>query len=549
MYTTKKAKTLFSKTVALVLSIAMIAALLCAMPLGASAEQANQDVMDARKGVVQIQVVFVDPMDLTAIPLHVGTGFLINDSTVVTCDHVATGFIDEFYSLWAQSTNAQTGANRTAEEIKNNLEIRISVYRDVYVRARVRKSSGEMDFAILTLDEKLQNRTPLQLRSSGTLKQTESVFALGFPGDIIDITSMNAYTVDDVFITGGSVSRVGNLDYNVLHEDPYFGVVGIKEFKNLDVVAHTATIRGGNSGGPLVDNQGCVVGINSHGDDTRNLAVSSDQLIEVLDALGITYTLAGSNSNPVPSEPEETDPVETDPVETEPKETKPVSDDKDEKDDKDSSSKKDEEEEEEGFFDNTTNIILVAVAGVVLVLVIVIVAVVAGGKKKAEPAPAPAPAAPPVPPTPNMPPMGGFQPVAPGFQPQQRPMTPPAPKAEAAGETTVLNQGAGETTVLSKKISGGKLVRKSNGEVVEINSEHFVIGRERKNVNYCISNNTSISRSHAKILVKNGATYIVDMGTANGTFVNGVKAEPRHEIQLNNGDKIMLADEELEYKA
>lgn len=548
MNTTKKARTLFSKTMALVLSLAMIAALLCVMPFGAAAEQANQDVMDARNGVVQIQVVFVDPLDLTAIPLHVGTGFLINDSTIVTCDHVATGFIDEFYNLWAQSTNAQTGGNRTAEDIKNNLEIRISVYRDVYVRARVRKSSGEMDFAILTLDEKLQNRTPLQLRSSATLKQTESVFALGFPGDIIDITSMNAYTVDDVFITGGSVSRVGNLDYNVLHEDPYFGVVGIKEFKNLDVVAHTATIRGGNSGGPLVDNQGCVVGINSHGDDTRNLAVSSDQLIEVLDALGIAYSLAGANPDPDPTESEATEPQETEVKETEPVETKPAKVDEDDKNDKDDADEKDEEEKE-GFFENTTNIILVAVAAIVLVLVIVIVAVVAGGKKKEEPAPAPvAPAAPPAP-NPNMPPMGGFQPVVPGFQPQQRPMTPPAPKAEAAGETTVLNQGAGETTVLSKKVSGGKLIRKSNGEVVEINSEHFVIGRERKNVNYCIANNTSISRSHAKILVKNGATYIVDMGTANGTFVNGVKAEPRHEIQLNNGDKVTLADEELEYRA
>lgn len=548
MNTTKKARTLFSKTMALVLSIAMIAALLCVMPFGAAAAQANQDVMDAKKGVVQIQVWFVDPLDLTAVYLKSGTGFLINDSTVVTCDHVATGFIDEFYNYWAQMTNEQTGGSRTAEDIKNNLEIRISVYRDVYVRARVRKTSGEMDFAILTLDEKLENRTPLKLRSSSTLVQTEDVYALGFPGDIMDITSVNSYTYDDVFVTDGRVSKVGNMDYAVAHEDPAFGVVGYKYFNNLDVVAHTATIRGGNSGGPLVDEEGYVVGINSHGDETRNLAVSSDQVIEVLDALGISYTAASANSDPDPTEPEATEPKETEVKETEPVETKPVEDDKDDKSGKDDAGEKDEEEKE-GFFENTTNIILVAVAAVVLVLVIVIVVVVAGGKKKEEPAPAPV--APPVPPVPdpNIPPMGGFQPVVPGFQPSQRPMTPPATKAEAAGETTVLNQGAGETTVLSKKVSGGKLVRKSNGEVVDINSEHFVIGRERKNVNYCISNNTSISRSHAKILVKNGATYIVDMGTANGTFVNGVKAEPRHEIQLNNGDKIMLADEELEYRA
>ena len=130
---------------------------------------------------------------------------------------------------------------------------------------------------------------------------------------------------------------------------------------------------------------------------------------------------------------------------------------------------------------------------------------------------------------------------------------PPAPQAptapiSGAGETTVLNQGAGETTVLSKNVNGGTLTRKRNGEVIKISAEQFVIGRERKSVNYCISDNSSISRTHVKLEVRNGVTYLTDMGAANGTFVNGVKAMPRQEIALKNGDKITLADEDLEYK-
>ena len=117
-----------------------------------------------------------------------------------------------------------------------------------------------------------------------------------------------------------------------------------------------------------------------------------------------------------------------------------------------------------------------------------------------------------------------------------------------AGETTVLNQDAGETTVLSRNVNGGTLIRKRNGEKITISNEKFIIGRDRKAVNYCISDNSSISRSHVTLEVRGDVTYLVDMNAANGTFVNGVKAMPRQEIALKDGDKITLSDEDFEYK-
>ena len=134
----------------------------------------------------------------------------------------------------------------------------------------------------------------------------------------------------------------------------------------------------------------------------------------------------------------------------------------------------------------------------------------------------------------------GFAPVTPA-QPQHT-----APMSPESNATTVLTADANATTVLAQ--NGGILTRKKNGETIKVNTASFVIGRERKNVNYCISDNSNISRMHAKLTIRNGVVYLSDLNAANGTYVNGVKVIPNQEIALKTGDKIMLADEELEYK-
>lgn len=47
-----------------------------------------------------------------------------------------------------------------------------------------------------------------------------------------------------------------------------------------------------------------------------------------------------------------------------------------------------------------------------------------------------------------------------------------------------------------------------------------------------------VSKNHLKILDKNQAYYIEDLGSANGTFLNGAKIEPNELIELQNNDKI-----------
>ncbi len=48
-----------------------------------------------------------------------------------------------------------------------------------------------------------------------------------------------------------------------------------------------------------------------------------------------------------------------------------------------------------------------------------------------------------------------------------------------------------------------------------------------------------VSRRHAILSYKDGAYLVEDLGSANGTFVNGRQIEPERAIKLRHGDEIM----------
>ncbi|MGH7999024.1 MAG: FHA domain-containing protein [Brasilonema sp.] len=53
-----------------------------------------------------------------------------------------------------------------------------------------------------------------------------------------------------------------------------------------------------------------------------------------------------------------------------------------------------------------------------------------------------------------------------------------------------------------------------------------------------------VSRLHAEIQVEGNIYYIIDVGSSNGTFLNGIKLEPKKRYPLNLGDKIELGQQE-----
>lgn len=184
-----------------------------------------------------------------------GSGFFVTPSKVVTNGHVVNG-----------------SASKGAEVFIVNANIGVH-------RARVSdiQFSGDYaeDFALLTIDD--QVGTPLTLvnvQSPSDFK-LDQVFAAGFPGSVIEsdqefikLIELGEFSVPDLVITDGTISS---------HQ---------KVFGEVLAFVHTAQMSGGNSGGPLVNQCGNVIGvntfINTSTDGVRNFSLISSELLQFL---------------------------------------------------------------------------------------------------------------------------------------------------------------------------------------------------------------------------------------------------------------------------
>lgn len=79
-------------------------------------------------------------------------------------------------------------------------------------------------------------------------------------------------------------------------------------------------------------------------------------------------------------------------------------------------------------------------------------------------------------------------------------------------------------------------------EKVALTKDRISIGREPSN-DVCV-NHPVVSKRHAEIIKQQGKFFIVDLGSTNGTFVNGIKVK-RH--QLHELDRIVIGPSELHF--
>lgn len=91
------------------------------------------------------------------------------------------------------------------------------------------------------------------------------------------------------------------------------------------------------------------------------------------------------------------------------------------------------------------------------------------------------------------------------------------------------------------------LVRMTTYEQIEVNKPVFRIGKEKSYVDYFIANNNAVSRLHADIIAKNNSYYIKDNNSTNKTYVNGTIVIAGQEMEIRDGDQIMIANETFEF--
>ena len=146
------------------------------------------------------------------------------------------------------------------------------------------------------------------------------------------------------------------------------------------------------------------------------------------------------------------------------------------------------------------------------------------------------------------------QPVAPVIpKPKYQPPVVPQGHQENFGETIVLDNGICDKTVvmgMTQEVAELKpiLIRIKNNEKINLDKPVFKIGKEKSYADYCIGDNSVISRSHANIITRDGEYFVVDTNSTNHTYVNGTQIPSNVETKLSHGDMVRFANEEFEFK-
>jgi serine protease Do len=193
---------------------------------------------DVKTATIQLQArgTFIEPGTIDPVESGSrGSGFFItSDGLAVTNNHVVTGA--GTLSIWV-------GGDQSEE-----------------FSATVLGASECLDLAVVQVDGE---NFPTLGWLEGDIDQALEVYSAGFPlGD------------PNFTLTKGIISKA-----DVPQEDSW---------ASLDhVIEHDARIRGGNSGGPLVTEEGRVVGVNYAGNDELdyNFAIHRDQVLPVLEDL------------------------------------------------------------------------------------------------------------------------------------------------------------------------------------------------------------------------------------------------------------------------
>jgi hypothetical protein len=281
----------------------------------------------------------------------------------------------------------------------------------------------------------------------------------------------------------------------------YQGINGDVRYFQMDAV-----ISGGNSGGPVITEEGYAAGISSYSSTETagfNYALYMDYIIDFLDTMGIPYDkvedrsagasgTGGTDVGPTGAAGgTDVGPTGgTDVVPTIAPSTPPAS-------------------ESKGLFGSLPGWALIAVICVLGAVVIAVILLLVLSKKK--PAPPPIPAQPMMPP----PPVQRTIPVAPASQ--------PAPSGPA------IIGIAGEMNGKTFPVSGA-----------------IAIGRDsaRCAVAYAAST-PGISSEHCRLKAVQNGVVLVDVGSTYGTFFeNGSKLTAHQEYTLHSGDKFYLGSKD-----
>ncbi|MEE1304123.1 MAG: FHA domain-containing protein [Agathobacter sp.] len=107
-----------------------------------------------------------------------------------------------------------------------------------------------------------------------------------------------------------------------------------------------------------------------------------------------------------------------------------------------------------------------------------------------------------------------------------------------------ISTNIGETTVFQPTGVGLVLYVESLQNSFAVNSFPFIIGKNNYEANLTL-NNSAVSRKHLAVYNDNGKFRVVDLGSKNGTLINGMRIVPGVAHDIANGDILTIANEKI----
>ncbi len=217
--------------------------------------QSNPDIDAAARSVVRVVVLAPDETG-SREALGMGSGVAISPTRIITNAHVVEAAVER--GGFVGIVPSEGGKRYVGEVVAY---------------------SAALDLAIVAL--KSGRITPATI-FSGAMPDGAAVAALGYP---YGVDRAMASGVDDVIRPQSPVKTLGN-------------VGGRRKNERFDTILHDAAIGRGNSGGPLVDGCGRIVGINSflsisEGiDSTFAFAISASEVAAFLEKSNTTVSLS-----------------------------------------------------------------------------------------------------------------------------------------------------------------------------------------------------------------------------------------------------------------
>ena len=152
------------------------------------------------------------------------------------------------------------------------------------VQLEIKAVSEEQDLCVLQTRYEVEGLEPLPL--ADTISVGKTVYALGYPGVVDDFSGQTALKIQEMTVSDGIVSALQSAL-----------TVG-NRMRAVKIIQTNANMHNGNSGGPLVNEKGQVVGVSTMGIKAGlafgfNGAVHLDEVRRFLEGNGIEYRKSG----------------------------------------------------------------------------------------------------------------------------------------------------------------------------------------------------------------------------------------------------------------